>query len=67
MNEDGSFAEFAIDGRIYAGKALMDIFDQKARAAYLGRRREDGEQRRAADLMWYMWCGKKSRSSAGTV
>ena len=60
MNEDGSFAEFAIDGRLYSGKALMDIFDQKARAAYLGRRREDEEQRRAVDLMWYMWCGKKS-------
>lgn len=60
MNEDGSFAELAIDGKMYAGQTLMDILDQKARFAWVNRKKDGEEQRRAVDLMWYMWCGKKS-------
>ena len=38
----------------------MDILDQKARFAWVNRKKDGEEQLRAVDLMWYMWCGKKS-------
>ncbi len=60
MNEDGSFAELELEGRLYSGKALMDVLDSRARYAYYNRKKGGDAQRRAADLMWYMWCGKKS-------
>lgn len=60
MNEDGSFAELAIDGKMYAGRDLMDILDQKSRFAWVNRKKGGEDQRKAVDLMWYMWCGKKS-------
>lgn len=60
MNEDGSFAALEVDGQLYSGKALMDILDSRARYAYYNRKRRTGAQRRAADLMWYLWCGPRS-------
>ena len=60
MNEDGSFAELVIDGKMYAGRDLMDILDQKSRFAWVNRKKGGEDERKAVDLMWYMWCGKKS-------
>lgn len=38
----------------------MDILDQKSRFAWVNRKKGGEDQRKAVDLMWYMWCGKKS-------
>ena len=34
MTEDGEFAQVTINGRTFAGKALMDYLDEQVRAAY---------------------------------
>ena len=41
MNDDGTFREVAIDGRTYAGRALLDRIDRIARKAYFGKRSAD--------------------------
>ena len=56
LNEDGSFRELTIMGRPYKGKALFDMVDKVARAAYY----EDKDEKYknyARDFMWYLWCG----------
>lgn len=59
LNEDGSYAQLEIDGIRYGGLELMDLLDQKARAAYF-ERRGSRERERDCDLLWYLWCGSKS-------
>lgn len=56
MNDDGTFREVTIDGRTYAGRALLDRIDRIARKAYFGKRSAD-DVRSALDYMWYLWCG----------
>ena len=56
MEEDGSFASLSIEGRPYAGRALLDFFDQAARAYYFN----GGESRFGTDVMWYLWQGPLS-------
>jgi len=56
LNEDGSFKELTILGKPYKGKALFDMVDKVARAAYY----EDKDSKLKAyaqDFMWYLWCG----------
>ena len=54
MNEDGSFQECEIDGKVYSGKAYMDKLDAMVREAYF---REEPPKRKgkSGDLMWYLW------------
>ena len=56
LNEDGSFHEINILGKPYKGKALFDMVDKVARAAYY----EDKDEKYrtyARDFMWFLWCG----------
>ena len=54
LAEDGSFLTKTFGGKEYAGKALMDYADQRARRAFYFGRQED------LDFMWYLWCGTES-------
>lgn len=56
MTEEGEFKEVFIDGKGYAGKALLDRIDRIARKAYFDDRSVESV-RSALDYMWYLWCG----------
>ena len=59
MNDDGSFKEVEVCGKVRSGRALLDRVDQLAREAYFGRKGSDS-RRQALDYMWYLWCGPDS-------
>lgn len=59
INADGSFKVKEIDGKKYAGKNLMDKFDQMAREAYFGQTDKDSNQTRT-DFLWFLWCHEDS-------
>ena len=51
----GAFDRLCIDGENYHGKALLDMCDRKARAAW-----EDHPDQDDVDFMWFLWGGEKS-------
>lgn len=55
LDEDGNFAAVEVQGRLYQGKAYMDIADSMARRAWS----KEADQY-AIDFMWYLWGGDKS-------
>ena len=59
MTEKGSFAAERFEGRLYAGRALMDYCDERARQGYYA---PEGSAARQSgqDFLWYLWCGKLS-------
>jgi fructose-1,6-bisphosphatase-3 len=58
VDEQGEFMEFALDGDKLAGPALLERYEQLARAAFFSR---DAQARAAGqDAMWYLWCGQHS-------
>ena len=59
MTEKGSFAAERFEGRLYAGRALMDYCDERARRGYYA---PEGSAARQSgqDFLWYLWCGKLS-------
>ena len=59
MNADGSFAQETFEGKTYAGKALFDYCDRRARQCYFA---PEGSAARQAgqDFLWYLWCGRLS-------
>jgi fructose-1,6-bisphosphatase-3 len=59
LNDDGSFKEKEIAGKSYAGKNLMDKFDQMAREAYFGKTDMDENPTRT-DFLWFLWCHEDS-------
>lgn len=59
LNEDGTFKEFVIDGIAYAGKSLLDKFDQYARDAYFGKK-DSPRKEYGLGMIWYLWCGPNS-------
>lgn len=58
MEEDGSFTEVSIEGKSYAGKALLDKINEMVNKAYFSKEPEEREN--ACDFLWYLWCGPKS-------
>lgn len=56
LNEDGSFREMEVEGRIYKGKALFDKVDAMVRAAYYSPEGSAAKQY-GQDFIWYLWCG----------
>lgn len=59
LTESGSFAVATFEKHGYAGRALMDYCDERARRAYFGP--EGSEVRRSGcDFLWYLWCGRLS-------
>ena len=59
MTEKGAFAAEQFEGRLYAGRALMDYCDERARQGYYA---PEGSAARQSgqDFLWYLWCGKLS-------
>ncbi len=59
MTGDGEFAEEVFEGRKYAGRALFDYCDRRARQGYFA---PEGSPERTAgqDFLWYLWCGRLS-------
>ena len=55
VDENGIFDMLCINGKCYHGKALFDICDEKARAAYIDNPSQDD-----VDFMWFLWGGEKS-------
>ena len=55
VDENGIFDMLLINGRYYHGKALLDICEVKARAAYV-----DNPNMDDVDFMWFLWGGEKS-------
>lgn len=58
LNEDGSFQEVMVDGRLYQGKALFDKLEHDVRRAFFETDKE--KRREVANTMWYLWCAPKS-------
>lgn len=58
MNEDGSFREVNVDGKLYSGAALYDVFEANARKALMSLDRAD--RIRGGDILWYLWNGPDS-------
>ncbi|MCQ2118240.1 MAG: fructose-1,6-bisphosphatase [Bacteroidales bacterium] len=59
LNEDGSFKEMEIMGRMYSGKALCDKIDQVVRTAFYSHDKPS-LQKYGQDFLWYLWCGPVS-------
>ncbi len=59
MTPDGGFAAAVFGGRSYAGRALFDYCDRRARDGYFA---PAGSAARLAgqDFLWYLWCGRLS-------
>lgn len=55
VDDNGIFDMLFINGRYYHGKALLDICEEKARAAYIDNPNTDD-----VDFMWFLWGGEKS-------
>ena len=60
MNEDGSLTALELCGEKAAGKAMMEMVERIARAAFLHRNDPGAQPLDALDAMWYLWCGKNS-------
>ncbi len=58
MDPDGSFRPLKLDGKSYAGKELLDFFDEVVRIAYY--KDELDSHQKYLDLVWYLWCGPTS-------
>ena len=59
LNEDGSFRQMEIEGKMYGGKALIDKVEAMVRAAYYAPEGSALKQY-AQDFIWYLWCGPMS-------
>ncbi|HEU4329432.1 MAG TPA: fructose-1,6-bisphosphatase [Roseiflexaceae bacterium] len=58
VDEHGEFVRFPLDGELLAGPALLERYEQLARAAFFS---DDARARQAGqDAMWYLWCGQHS-------
>ena len=57
MNEDGSFTEVNVCGKVVKGKELMQRIDEIVRKAYIGQGQEKND---ALDFMLYLWEGPHS-------
>ena len=59
LTESGSFAVETFEQHGYAGRALMDYCDERARRGYFASE-GSAERQSGEDFLWYLWCGKLS-------
>ena len=59
LTESGSFAVETFEHHSYAGRALMDYCDERARRGYFAAPGTP-EWQSGTDFLWYLWCGKLS-------
>ena len=58
MNEDGTFKEVNIYGKMYSGKALFDVLESYVRKAFFSK--DLKEREKGADIIWYVWTAPDS-------
>lgn len=56
LNKAGNYAEVKIAGQNYAGRSLLDFFDDVVRQSYSLNKQEETYR----DWLWYLWRGKMS-------
>ncbi len=59
LKNDGSFEGISFNGRLMAGKELMDYLDYTVTQAYYAPK-GSMKKKEAVDFLWYLWCGPKS-------
>ncbi|MEG0804135.1 MAG: fructose-bisphosphatase class III, partial [Pygmaiobacter sp.] len=59
MTEDGELAQLTFEGRSYAGRALMDYCEVRARRGYFAPENSP-ERQSGGDFLWFLWCGRSS-------
>lgn len=59
LTDSGSFAVETFEQHGYAGRALMDYCDERARRGYFAPE-GSAERQSGEDFLWYLWCGKLS-------
>lgn len=57
LDEDGSMKAMEIEGKTYAGRELLDVFEQYLRYAFAHPEETDDF---ATDMIWYLWTGENS-------
>ena len=58
LNEDGSFKEVDIYGKVYKGKALYDVLETYVRKAFVAIDKEEKEK--GKDILWFIWSSPSS-------
>lgn len=58
LNEDGSFKEIQVYGKVYKGKALYDVLDSYVRKAFVAVNEEEREK--GKDILWFIWSSPNS-------
>ena len=59
MNEDGTLHYSTINGKKYAGRAMLEAYNHIIRVASYAPRHTE-LRKNSLDLMWYLWCGTHS-------
>lgn len=59
LTEDGEFETIEIAGQRLKGKKYLEFLDTVVRDAYFAPEGSP-ERESARDMMWYLWCGRKS-------
>ncbi|MFD2630102.1 fructose-1,6-bisphosphatase [Oceanobacillus kapialis] len=57
IDEQGNMEEMKIEGKAYAGRELLDIFEHFLRQAFANPEETDDL---ATDMVWYLWTGEHS-------
>ena len=57
LHDNGDFKSLRIDNHSYAGKALLDFYQEQVEKCYAKPKVTDDF---ATDLMWYLWAGENS-------
>ena len=58
LNEDGSFKEVNVYGKICKGKELYDVLESYVRRAFYDTDNEDVEK--CKDILWFIWAAPNS-------
>lgn len=57
LDEDGEMEKMEVEGKEYAGRELLDVFERQLRYAFAHPEKTDDF---ATDMVWYLWTGEKS-------
>lgn len=57
LDEEGNMAKMEIEGKTYAGRELLDVFEHYVRHAFAHPEETDNL---ATDMIWYLWTGEYS-------
>lgn len=58
LNEDGSFKEVSLFGKVYKGRALYEVLESYVRKGFYAL--DEKERERGKNMMWYIWLNENS-------